>query len=197
VRTWSGLWETTYGRLILVKAALLLPLLALGAYNNRRAVPRLRAGRASVLERQRFARTTAVELGLVVAVLAVTAVLVAEPPARALVAPTGPFAQTTELGDLELNLVVDPAVAGPNEIHLYTLTPSGQPADFAEVDLSASLASHQIGPLKYEAKHVAPGHYLVTGASFQPGGDWQLEVEARRGEFELLTASITVPVRGS
>ena len=30
VRTWSGLWETTYGRLLLVKVALVLPLLALG-----------------------------------------------------------------------------------------------------------------------------------------------------------------------
>ena len=39
IRTWSGLWETEYGLLVLAKIALLLPLLALGAYNNRRAVP--------------------------------------------------------------------------------------------------------------------------------------------------------------
>ena len=44
VRTWSGLWETSYGRLLLVKVALLVPLLALGAYNRRRSVPRLEAG---------------------------------------------------------------------------------------------------------------------------------------------------------
>ena len=48
-----------------------------------------------------------------VAIVGVTAVLVSEPPARAQVAPTGPYATTAPLGDLELNLVVDPAAAGP------------------------------------------------------------------------------------
>ena len=43
VRALRGLWETTYGQLLLVKVALVLPLLGLGLYNNRRAVPRLRA----------------------------------------------------------------------------------------------------------------------------------------------------------
>ena len=38
VRSWSALWETTYGRLLLAKIALLLPLLGLGALNNRYAV---------------------------------------------------------------------------------------------------------------------------------------------------------------
>ena len=47
VRTWRGLWETEYGLLLLAKIVLALPLLALGAYNNRYAVPRLRAGIAS------------------------------------------------------------------------------------------------------------------------------------------------------
>ena len=42
VRALRGLWETTYGQLLLVKIALVLPLIALGLYNNRRAVPRLR-----------------------------------------------------------------------------------------------------------------------------------------------------------
>jgi len=41
---WRGLWDTTYGLLLLAKIGLVLPLLALGAYNNRFAVPRLRPG---------------------------------------------------------------------------------------------------------------------------------------------------------
>ena len=63
-----------------------------------------------------------------VAIVSVTAVLVSEPPARAEVAPRGPYATTAQLGDLELNLVVDPAAAGRNEIHLY-LTNQAGPAD--------------------------------------------------------------------
>ena len=43
VRAWRGLWDTEYGVLLLIKVGLVVPLLALGAYNNRYAVPRLRA----------------------------------------------------------------------------------------------------------------------------------------------------------
>jgi copper transport protein len=92
LRGWSALWQTTYGRLVLTKAALVVPVLALAARNNRRAVPRLQAGLASPAERARFVRSTAVELGLIVAVLAVTAVLVAKPPARTLTTPSQPAA---------------------------------------------------------------------------------------------------------
>ena len=46
-RALRGLWESTYGQLLLLKIALILPLLALGAFNNRYSVPRLRAGIAS------------------------------------------------------------------------------------------------------------------------------------------------------
>src|SRR3712207_4467064 len=64
VRAWRGLWETEYGVLLLVKIGLVLPLLALGAYNNRFAVPRLRARIASVVERRRFVRMAGAELAI-------------------------------------------------------------------------------------------------------------------------------------
>jgi copper transport protein len=194
VRAWRGLWETTYGLLLLGKAGLVLPLLALGAYNNRRAVPRLRAGLASVVERRRFLRTAGAELGLMVAVVAVTAVLVTEPPARAEVAPEGPYATTTPLGPLELNLVVDPGDAGRNEIHLYLTDESGQLADVAEANVSASLPESGIGPLRLRGFRAGPGHYIATG-SLAIAGNWQLVVEARRGEFESLRKTVSVPIR--
>ena len=109
VRALRGLWETTYGQLLLLKLGLVLPLLLLGLYNNRRAVPRLREQIASAGERTRFLRIAGAELALMVAIVSVTAVLVSEPPARAEVAPTGPYATIAQLGDLELNLVVDPS----------------------------------------------------------------------------------------
>ena len=192
---WRGLWDTTYGLLLLTKVALVLPLLALGAYNNRRAVPRLRAGIASAAERGRFTRMVAAELALVLVVVGVTAVLVTEPPARASVAPRGPYAEVVPFGRLELNLVVDPAVAGANTVHFYLSEPSGQPANVDELRLSASLASRQVGPLRFTARRLAPGHYSVPGAQLALAGDWQLRVEGRRGEFEALDATVSVPIR--
>ena len=195
VRALRGLWETTYGRLLLAKVALVLPLLALGLYNNRRAVPRLRARLASAAERTRFLRTAGVELALMVAIVSVTAVLVSEPPARAEVAPRGPYATTAPLGDLELNLVVDPAVAGPNQIHLYLTDRSGQPTNVDEASVSATLASREIGPLKLQAHRAGPGHFAVHGAQLALNGDWQLRVDTRRGEFDAADTTVSVPIR--
>ena len=195
VRAWRGLWETTYGLLLLAKIGLVIPLLLLGLYNNRRAVPRLRAGLASVGERTRFLRTAGTELALMVAIVGVTAVLVSEPPARAEVAPKGPYATIKQLGDLELNLVVDPAAAGRNDIHLYLTNASGQPTDVDEALVSATLASREIGPLRLKTHRAGPGHFLVHGAQLALAGDWQLRIEARRGEFDSATATASVPIR--
>jgi copper transport protein len=94
VGSWRGLWETTYGQLLLVKVALVLPVLALGAFNNRVSVPRLRAKISSALERRRFLVSVAVEFALAVVIVGVTAALVAEPPAKVqLSAETGPVSR--------------------------------------------------------------------------------------------------------
>jgi copper transport protein len=195
VRAWRGLWETTYGVLLLAKVGLVLPLLALGAYNNRYAVPRLRREVASLAEQRRFLRAAGAELALVIAIVGVTAVLVTEPPAKASVVRKGPYATTTSLGPLELNFVADPAKAGHNELHFYLLDQSGRPADVAELRVLASLPSQRIGPLRFIARHLAPGHFAVLGVHLAISGDWQFRIEARRGEFEALTQTVSVPIR--
>jgi copper transport protein len=195
IRTWSGLWDTTYGRLVLVKAALLLPLLGLGLLNNRRAVPALRSAAVAPAVRRRFAGAVAGELALVVAVVAVTAVLVGEPPARAVVQPSGPVSAIAALGDLELNLVVDPARTGGNQVHLFVLARSGQPADVDELELTASLPAAGVGPLPLRVSRLAPGHYAALGAQLALAGTWRLDVTARRGEFDQIRAAVGVPIQ--
>jgi copper transport protein len=215
IRSWSGLWETEYGLLVLAKIALLLPLLALGAYNNRYAVPRCKSGIASALERRRFLRVTGVELGIMVAIVAVTAVLINAEPARTELemtamedeehptmtdqAGTGaehePFEGTAQLGDLEAMVTVDPAMPGPNTITIMLMESAETPT---EVNVSASLPSQQIGPLDFTAEPdpAEPGTYVIEDASLSIAGDWDLRIGVLLGEFDLLTETITVPIRG-
>jgi len=210
VRTWSALWETQYGLLLLAKIALVVPLLALGAYNNRYAVPRLRAGIASVLERRRFLTAAGVELAIMVAIVAVTAVLVNAEPARteammegmateegAMDAGAGDheaFESEVDLGELMAHVVVEPAVPGENSIHLtFEQMDAGE---LTEVSVSASLPSEEIGPLEFAAEPVQgqPGEYVAEGASLSLPGEWELRIEALMGEFDLLTETIAVPI---
>jgi copper transport protein len=192
---WDGVWHTTYGQLLLAKILLVVPLLLLGAYNNRFAVPRLKKQIASALEQRRFLRAAGAELAIMATIVGVTAVLVTEPPAKASIKPPKLFNTTVPLGNLELNLTIEPARTGPNVIHIYTFTQRGVPAPTAAAELSATLPSRGVGPLRIPLQRIGPFHYTVSGATFPYPGDWRLTIEARRGQFEALTQTISVPVR--
>jgi copper transport protein len=85
VASFDALWETAYGRLVLAKIAVFGALVSLGAFNQRRMLPQLRAaatrgdaaGRTAAL----FRRAVALEVGFALVVLGVTSVLVATNPA--------------------------------------------------------------------------------------------------------------------
>jgi copper transport protein len=190
VRAWRGLWDTEYGILLLVKIGLVLPLLALGAYNNRYAVPRLRARIASGLERRRFMRFAGAELVVMVAVVGVTAALVNAPPARTEVQMHEASETELELGPLMAHMEVKPGTLGQNEIHLEFT--EGRPD---EVRVSARLKSKDIGPLRYPARRgMERGVYVVRRANLAPAGEWEIRVEARRGKFDLYTDTVHVPI---
>jgi copper transport protein len=190
---WRGLWDTTYGRLVLIKVGLLLPVLALGAFNNRVSVPGLRVELAAV--RRRFVQAAAAELVLLTGILTVTAALVQEPPAKAQVVRSGPFATTTHLGPYELDLTVDPARTGANDIHLYLLRHSGQPANADEARLYASLPAAGIGPIHYHGAAAGPGHYAFNQIRLPVPGTWALRFEVRFGSFDQYETTVDVPIR--
>jgi copper transport protein len=77
--------ETAYGRLVLAKIAIFLGLISLGAYNQRRLLPRLRTAAEGEAEPERAAallrRSVACEVALALVVLGVASVLVATEPA--------------------------------------------------------------------------------------------------------------------
>jgi copper transport protein len=195
VRAFHGLWDTTYGVLLLVKIGLVLPLLALGAYNNRFAVPRLKRQIASAIEQRRFLRAAGAELAIMAAIVGITAVLVTEPPAKASVKPPKLISDTVPIGNLEVNYTIEPAKTGPNVIHLYFFTPQGVPANVDDAKLSATLPSQGVGPVPIPLQKIVPSHYTTPGGVFPQPGEWQVLIEARRGEFEALTQTVTVPIR--
>jgi copper transport protein len=195
VRAFHGLWDTTYGKLLLVKIGLVLPLLALGAYNNRFAVPRLRRHIASALEQRRFLRAAGAELAIMAAIVGVTAVLVTEPPAKASVEAQEKVADVVPIGNLEVSYSIEPAKTGPNVIHFYFFTPRGVPANIDDLKLLASLPSQNLGPIRIPLQKIVPSHYTTPGGVFPQPGEWQVTLEARRGEFEALTQTVTVPIR--
>jgi len=147
------------------------------------------------------------------AIVAVTAVLINAEPARTELEMTmpeehsgmtddemagghEPFAGSVQLGDMRATVIVDPAVQGQNTITI-TFVPSAETP--TEVSVSASLPSQEIGPLYFTAEPdpAQPRAYVIENASLSIAGDWELRVQALMGEFDLLTETITVPIKGS
>lgn len=195
VRTFRGFVDSTYGALVLAKIGLAFPLLALGAFNNRVSVPRLQAGLASAEVRRRFARAIAAELAVFGLILGVTAVLIDEAPAKdAVVQPAGPVTTQTTVGPFKATLRVAPATAGANTISVSVTDRAGHPADISAVTVNASLPSHKLGPLAYNATRTGTGRYRVSDAQLQIAGSWQIQLVVRRGQFNEWLKTVPVSV---
>jgi copper transport protein len=190
---------TAYGRAVVIKVVLLLGLIGLGALNRRRTVPRLQAaaqtrrspGEDGVVLR----RTLRTEVALLVAVLAVTGALAGYPPPDS--AAAGPYAATTRVGPQQLEITVDPARVGANEVHLYLFDPgTGAQLDTAkEVDVSAAMAAKGIGRISQEATKAGPGHYVVPDLPLGVAGTWQVTVTVRVSDFDQFEKVLEVSVR--
>ncbi len=195
----DDLLDTAFGRAILVKACLVLVLIAAGALHRRRILPGLERaaaagtspGKAGVQLRNLLRG----EVALGVAALVATGALAGYAPADA--QQTGPYSATATLGPARAELTVEPARPGPNEIHLYLFNRrDGRQYDAPkELRVEASLSERGIQPVKFPAEKGGPGHYVISGAALSPPGDWRLEVVARVSAFDELRTSFKVPIR--
>jgi len=195
LRSWNALLHTSYGQLVLAKSALVVPVLVLGGYNRRFAVPALQQEIATPTQQRRFIGGASLELAIVVAILGVTAALVAEPPGKAVAAATArPVSETESAGPFELELDVDPARVGANRVRVST-SEDGRPANVDEIRISASLAKRGIEQLRFDARPAGRGVYAARGAAFPADGTWKVRVDVRRGGFDEWTATFDVPIR--
>lgn len=194
----GDLLDTAFGRAILIKALLLAALIALGALNRCRSLPRLRriaaGGGPPGSEGRLLRRTLRTEIVLLAGALAVTAPLTRYPPPDSLA--SGPFSTTTELGAARMELTVDPAAIGSNEIHIYLTNPrTGAQFDrFRNLSVTLALPSKRIGPLEPRLDKAGPGHWIVRRAQLSPAGDWRLTVSSRVSDFVERRALVEVPV---
>ncbi len=198
--SFGQLTSTGFGRAILVKIVLLLGLVALGALNRQRTLPKLEriareggtAGAVGTLLR----RTLRAEVGLIVAVLATTGALVGyTPPAASAGTTVVNFQQS--LGPLKLTGTVEPATIGTNTLHLYLWDgKTGAPFDKTKsITAQATLKSANVGPLDIALRKSGPGHFTADAFQLTLAGDWTIRVVDRVSEFDEYTTTIKVPIR--
>jgi copper transport protein len=180
----SALWDSTYGRLLLLKVAVLG--VALAAAVGARA--RVRTGAAP---RDNSIR---VEVVSTVVVLAVTAVLASTAPPATLPAQAATSAasqgRTTvemSLGDGRSALLdIDPPTTRGSRLRLEVLDADGQPLDAAGAKLQAALPERDLGPLQVR---LTGGPSTWTGTfTFPLSGEWKLTLTVTRQGTGIVTA---------
>jgi copper transport protein len=198
VRAWHALTGTTYGLVLLAKVVAFLPMLGLGAMNNRWTKPRLqraaKGGGSGIAAMSILRRSMVAEIALGAVVIGATALLVNIAPARVAAGLEGPLVTDVRIGSDNLNVIVDPNQVGENEVHVTVTEPSGAATNVQAVQVLFRMASEGIGPLVGEGVRLAPGHFVVQGRQLSVAGEWTLEIVARVGRFDEERATVQVTV---
>jgi copper transport protein len=188
--TLASLWQTSYGKALLVKIALLGAALLLAAVNLLRTVPRFRAcaqrpelgpPAASLLR-----RVVAGESVLVAgAVLAAAVLSSLAPPSKALasvggakarVGP-GPVSEVVMQNGYRLAVRVAPNKAAVPNSFQVAITRGGKPLRNADVTLDFAMLDMEMGQQAYHLTETSPGTYGRAAPALVMVGHWGLSFQ--------------------
>jgi copper transport protein len=200
--TLTSLWQTSYGKALVVKIALLLAALALAGVNLTRTTPRLQATR----ERPELGPATALvlrrlvggEVLLVAGALFAAAVLSSiAPPAKAIaqlgkasatVGP-GPVASVMRHGPYRLEFHVQPNRAAVPNSFAVRISRAGMPVTGADVTATLTMLDMAMGSQAYHLSQSHAGLYQHSAPALVMVGRWGLSFEIQppgQPPFDLL-----------
>ncbi|MEU6220559.1 copper resistance protein CopC [Streptomyces sp. NPDC047022] len=150
-------------------------------------------------------RSVLAEAAIAVVVLAVTTALTTTEPGRteeavkAIGTTTSqrsgplsvkmPFDTGGQDGKGTVQVTLDPARVGADELHVYVVRPDGKAFDVPEVKLALTLKAKSIGPLPVVPDRVATGHWSAAGVQIPMAGDWEVAVTVRTSDIDETTVT--------
>ncbi|MDQ7859386.1 MAG: copper resistance protein CopC [Armatimonadota bacterium] len=194
----AALAATGYGRTLVVKLLLVLPLVALAAVNRFVLRPQLASGGEAAPPAQRqFVRVAGAEVGLGAAILLATAALTAWPPAAVSVARPAEspgLVFVGAVGDARLSLRVAPARPGENTIEATVEGADREPlGQDARVLVRLHKLDEEVTSPTVTLLGIGAGRYASPDPVLLPSGWWELEVVLRRRG--VLDRTVSFPLR--
>lgn len=180
----DDLTGTRYGQLLLAKVVLVAMLALAGAAARRRIVSRSVTPIVSIL---RF------DIVLVVAVLAVTSVLVGTPPGSSDNPADRTFSSTQIQADVLADLTVVPTRVGAAEVHVILTPPGGALAPVLDVAVQFSLPDRGIPAIPVSMVELGPNHWSGI-VQFAYGGQWSMKVQVEDAPGSTIAYDAVVDV---
>jgi len=135
-------------------------------------------------------------------VLGLTAALVATPPGghdhgpvAAADAGTGPFLSALAVPGGDVQVWVDPARTGQNQIVLNVRDGRGINRDVPEVRAQLRLPANNIGPLPVTLSRTGAGQFTASNVVVPVAGAWQLSLQVRSSDFDETTVDTQIRMR--
>ncbi|HEU5475955.1 MAG TPA: copper resistance protein CopC [Actinophytocola sp.] len=198
---------TEYFSLLVFKVAA-FGLVVWVAAMSRAAVRARLAGRGSARRDRRdllgrLRQSVRWEVAIAAVVLGLTAALVATPPggqdlgpvAAAESAPAGPYLDALAVPGGDVQVWVDPARTGNNQIVVNVRDGQGINRDIPEVQAQLRLPANNIGPLEVALARTAAGQFVADRVLVPVAGTWQLSLRVRSSEFEETTVDTQIQMR--
>jgi len=163
-----------------------------------------RAGRREPDVLSGLRRSVRWEVSIAAVVLGLTAALVATPPgghdhgpaAAATGAPAGPFLGALALpGAGDVQVWVDPARPGNNQIVLNVRDSGGINQDVPDVQAQLRLSDGDVGPLPVALARTGPGQFVGDAVLVPMAGMWRLSLRVRTTDFDETTVEADIPMR--
>ncbi|MFH8394164.1 MULTISPECIES: copper resistance protein CopC [unclassified Streptomyces] len=161
-------------------------------------------------QRSGLRRSVLAEAGVAVVLLAVTTVLTATEPgrtaeeARQATASASrrsgplslkiPFDTGGQDGKGTVEVTLDPARVGGNQMHVFVLRPNGKAFDVPEVKVAFTLTAKNVGPLPVTPDRIATGHWAASGVQIPMAGDWKIAVTVRTSDIDQATVNKTAQI---
>lgn len=188
----QALWTTSYGVTLLIKSGLVIVMLAVAGLAHRLAISPAAREVTPVDVVRAVRRSARIEAVVGAAVLAVTAVLVSEAPARTTYGP--PVTLSAPLGADHVTIQVDTTLRGPQAITIQVLDPAGAPAPAQSA--TATLSSADVAALNVTLrKTAADGSSWASTAAVVPlPGTWTLTVNVALDTATAYTTSAAYQV---
>lgn len=130
----------------------------------------------------------------VVAIIALAGLVTVVVVGEYLTRPVG-HSEVAEAGSLVLEIDIEPAERGINEVHLYGFESSGGLAVLAPSDAWITHERTGVGPVRVPLVRAGPNHFLTYTADMPMAGEWHVEFATGRQDGEATRVDTIVNIR--
>jgi copper transport protein len=206
IESFDLLFNSPYGRALIVKVCVFLVLLAFGAYHLRKIGPRMRSfardtdsehGASSLAAgklQRTFRKSLSYEALLAVLLLLAAGVLTSiSPPQPAPSTTNGTLLRQGQMGDLTYRLAISPVTVGTNTFELEIKDAAGKPVEKADAVLARfTMLDMDMGMQELDFQPAAnrPGYYTATSPVLSMAGRWRMTLIVRRAGHDDATISL-------